>query len=209
MVRRSTSDGGGHGNPIQGYEILHTNIEEAITTLGFNYIAFNYTQYESPQSAIYLSWLKQQLLNGYPVVWFIMCQGIRGTPLMMCNHTRLQEMTMTLMGSLSTTTLSQCGGSTPTTPSRTPLYVLAYSSIRELNHDTKLQVYPDDVLVHGSDYAPDGAANLGYFRRFDSLVDTTAMDGNCSDAQGVYTKNEVFCKYPHTSSNLRRRPTRV
>ena len=44
-------------------------------------------------------------------------------------------------------------------------------------------VYPDDVIVHGSDYAPDGADNLGYFRRMDSLVDTTDMNGNCSEAQ--------------------------
>lgn len=55
-----------------------------------------------------------------------------------------------------------------------------------------LTVYDDDVLVHGSDYAPDGAANLGYFRPFGSLVDTTAMDGNCADAQPGYGKNEMY-----------------
>ena len=43
-------------------------------------------------------------------------------------------------------------------------------------------VYPDDVLVHTSGYALDGTENLGYYRRFDSLVDTIEMNGNCTDA---------------------------
>jgi hypothetical protein len=47
-------------------------------------------------------------------------------------------------------------------------------------------VYPDDVLVHTSDYAPDGSANTGYYRRFDSLIDTTEMNGNCSAAHPIY-----------------------
>ena len=46
--------------------------------------------------------------------------------------------------------------------------------------------------MHGSDYAPDGDKNLGYFRRFDSLVDTVAMDGNCSSAQPGYGFNEMY-----------------
>ena len=43
-------------------------------------------------------------------------------------------------------------------------------------------VYDDDYIVHGSDYGPDGDKNLGYFRRMNSMVDTTAMDGNCKNA---------------------------
>ena len=53
-------------------------------------------------------------------------------------------------------------------------------------------VYPEDVIVHGSDYAPDGVDNLGYFRRMDSLVDTTEMAGNCSEAQPGVGKNEMY-----------------
>lgn len=51
------------------------------------------------------------------------------------------------------------------------------------NHSlTDPTVYPDDVLVHTSQFAPDGINNTGYYRRFDSLVDTTDMNGNCSAA---------------------------
>ena len=38
-------------------------------------------------------------------------------------------------------------------------------SNRSLDGAGGATVFADDVLVHGSDYAPDGAANLGYFRR--------------------------------------------
>lgn len=47
-------------------------------------------------------------------------------------------------------------------------------------------VHGDDVLVHGSDYAPDGKKNRGYYRRFDSLLDSTKMLGNCSKASKTY-----------------------
>jgi hypothetical protein len=51
------------------------------------------------------------------------------------------------------------------------------------NHDLMdPAIYDDDYLVHGSDYAPDGDHNTGYFRRFNSMVDTTKMDGNCKNA---------------------------
>lgn len=53
-------------------------------------------------------------------------------------------------------------------------------------------VYPDDVLVHTSGYAPDGTKNLGYYRRFDSLIDTTDMLGNCAAAQPGYGFNEMY-----------------
>ncbi|KAH8096309.1 hypothetical protein JL720_3673 [Aureococcus anophagefferens] len=36
--------------------------------------------------------------------------------------------------------------------------------------------------THGSGKAPDGSANLGYYRRFDTLVDTLYLRGNCSKA---------------------------
>jgi hypothetical protein len=61
------------------------------------------------------------------------------------------------------------------------------------NHSlTDPTVYPDDVLVHTSGYAPDGQANTGYYRRFDSLVDTTDMNGNCSAAQPEWRRNEAY-----------------
>jgi hypothetical protein len=53
-------------------------------------------------------------------------------------------------------------------------------------------VYPDDVLVHTSGYAPDGSLNTGYHRRFDTLIDTKLMDGNCSAAQPEWRRNEAY-----------------
>jgi len=53
--------------------------------------------------------------------------------------------------------------------------------------------YPDDIIVHGSDYTPDGTANLGYFRTLDSLLDDTDMQGDCANAGTEWKQNE---KYP-------------
>lgn len=58
------------------------------------------------------------------------------------------------------------------------------------------EVRDDDIIVHGSDYSPDGADNLGYFRTFDSLLDDKKMEGNCADAGDGYGKNEMYpCIY--------------
>jgi hypothetical protein len=53
-------------------------------------------------------------------------------------------------------------------------------------------VYDDDIVVHGSDYGPDGEDNLGYFRTFASLLDDTDMKGNCADAGTEWKQNEMF-----------------
>ena len=42
IARKNAAPGGGHGNDTEGYEIIHTNIEGALTKLGFKYEAFNY-----------------------------------------------------------------------------------------------------------------------------------------------------------------------
>jgi len=57
------------------------------------------------------------------------------------------------------------------------------------------EVYDDDYLLHGSDYSPDGTKNLGYFRKFNSMVDTVAMDGNCKAAQAPHGLNEAYPCY--------------
>ena len=64
-------------------------------------------------------------------------------------------------------------------------------------HDlSDTQVYGDDIVVHGSDYAPDGTDNFGYFREFSGLLDSKNMDGNCKDAGSGYGKNEMYpCIY--------------
>jgi hypothetical protein len=64
------------------------------------------------------------------------------------------------------------------------------------NHPlTDEEIYDDDWLVHGSDYSPDGVKNLGYFRKFNSMVDTVKMDGNCKDAQAPHGLNEAYPCY--------------
>ncbi|KAJ8604470.1 hypothetical protein CTAYLR_000948 [Chrysophaeum taylorii] len=155
IVRQSAVDGGGHGNPDEGYEILHTNIGGALETLGFEFETFQSDTI--PQSPAYLEWLKKKLVEGYPVIWFVMCKGD--------SH--------------------DCYG----LPNATYDHIEPVFGIFTDNLTTLL---PNDVLVHGSDYAPDGAANLGYFRQFDTLVDTTAMDGNCSRAIPILGKNEMY-----------------
>jgi hypothetical protein len=58
LIRKNAAPGGGHGNDSLGYEILHTNIEGALTNLGFRYEAFDHVNTPVPQSYSYLSWLK-------------------------------------------------------------------------------------------------------------------------------------------------------
>jgi len=57
------------------------------------------------------------------------------------------------------------------------------------------EIYEDDYVLHGSDYSPDGDKNLGYFRKFNSLVDTVKMDGNCKNAQAPHGLNEAYPCY--------------
>lgn len=56
---------------------MHTNIEQALTTLKLNSNRYPFERVLTPQSGNYLSWLKQELVQGHPVVWFIMCSGDR------------------------------------------------------------------------------------------------------------------------------------
>lgn len=156
VVRMSAADGGGHGDPNTGYEILHTNLGGALDTLGLTYIEFSSSLY--PQSPAYLEWLKEQLAAGHRIIWFIMCKGD--------SHNSYDL------------------------PNATYDHVEPVFGI--YSNNLSAPVLGDDVLVHGSDYAPDGEANTGYFRRFDSLVDTTDMAGNCSLAIPVWGKNEMY-----------------
>ena len=61
LIRKNAAPGGGHGNDTLGYEILHTNIEGALTNLGFKYDAFDHLNTPLPQSYSYISWLKSKL----------------------------------------------------------------------------------------------------------------------------------------------------
>jgi len=74
-IRQAAPDGGGHGNPDDGYEILHTNIADCLSNLSLVYKEWPWQTISQPQSTTYLSWLKKELTFGRPVVWFIMCSG--------------------------------------------------------------------------------------------------------------------------------------
>uniref|UniRef100_A0A7S1U2H4 Peptidase C39-like domain-containing protein n=1 Tax=Phaeomonas parva TaxID=124430 RepID=A0A7S1U2H4_9STRA len=160
VVRKAAAPGGGHGDPKNGYEILHTNIAGALSNLGFAYEQFDYESTPVPQSYAFLGFLKQNLANGSPIVWFIMCKG----------------------------DAHDCYG----LPNATYDHIEATFGIYSDHPLSDATVYPDDVLVHTSDYAPDGELDVGYYRRFDTLIDTVEMDGNCSEAQPGFGKNEMY-----------------
>jgi len=60
---------------VGNHEILHTNIQQAITTLKFMLNSWQYSSYPIPQYVQYLTWLKGHLVKREPVIWFIYCQG--------------------------------------------------------------------------------------------------------------------------------------
>lgn len=58
--------------------------------------------------------------------------------------------------------------------------------------------YPDDVIIHGSDYAPDGKDNNGYFRAMGTLADNKLMMGNCRKAVAGWGHNEMCVGHRET-----------
>ena len=168
LIRKAAGPGGGHGDATEGYEILHTNINGALTSLGVSYDAFDYENTPVPQSVRYVPWMKSHLAMGHGVVWFVMCKGD--------------------------------GHDTYGIPNATYDHIEAVFGVYSNSPLNSSGVQADDVLVHTSDYAPDGTDNYGYFRRFDNLVDTTKMEGNCSNAQPGWGRNEMYpcLEYRHS-----------
>eukprot|EP00755_Sulcionema_specki_P025032 Sspe_Gene.82394::Locus_54004_Transcript_1_2_Confidence_0.667_Length_1574::g.82394::m.82394 len=127
QVRKATDHGEGHGNPEKGYEILPTNIEQALRNLHLTYDAFDYNQ-TKPQAPAYKAFLKRHLVASHPVVWFVMCRGDGDQipyPGSNPNNGRFSHIE--------------------------PVWGI-YS-----NHSfDDLTVYDDDVLVHGSDWDQEG-----------------------------------------------------
>ena len=75
VIRKAAPVAAGHGNAIEGYEILHTNIEATLDTLGVSYNSWDWAGQPQPQGVSYLSWLKSQLARDGGVVQFILCKG--------------------------------------------------------------------------------------------------------------------------------------
>ncbi len=168
LVRKATPDNGqgGHGNPDDGYEVLHSNIEDTLDNLGITYNSWDWENEVHPQGQNYLAWLKSELLSDHGVVQFVLCKGDAHSCYDGSKYDHIE-----------------------------PFFKL-YT-----NHElTDYAVYADDVVVHASDYGPDGRMNLGYFRNFSSLLDDTTMEGNCKDAQPGWGYNEMYpCIYEDTS----------
>lgn len=166
LIRKSAPKAEGHGNPIEGYEILHSNIEEALSNLHFTYNSWDWKNIPEPQGNNYLLWMKNELLQNHAIVQFVLCKGdahnAYGTPENPNYYDHIE-----------------------------PFFKL-YT-----NHDlTDTNVYDDDIVVHGSDYSPDGEMNYGYFRQFSSLLDDLDMNGNCANAQPGWGYNEMYpCIY--------------
>jgi hypothetical protein len=166
LIRKVAPEAEGHGNPIEGYEILHSNIETALTNLHFTFHSWDWMNTPEPQGNAYLQWMKQELLQNHSIVQFILCKGdahnAYGTDENPNYYDHIE-----------------------------PFFKL-YTN-HDLSDET---VYADDVVAHGSDYSPDGEQNLGYFRNFSSLLDDLEMDGNCSSAQPGWGYNEMYpCLY--------------
>jgi len=168
VIRKQAGPGTppGHGDEEEGYEILHSNIEGALDKLGLTYNSWDWERQQQPQGKEYLSFMKENLAKGSGIVQFVLCKGDRHN-----SYGPVHD---------------------PVPYDHIEPFFKLYSK-HPLN-DTSF--YADDVVVHGSDYSPDGEANLGYFRTFDSLLDDKRMEGNCADAGDGYGKNEMYpCIY--------------
>jgi hypothetical protein len=116
----------------------------------------------TPQSPNFMKWMKKNIVNGHPIVNFVMCQGDEHNAYGLGHYDHIEP----------------------------------FWGVYSNNPLDDEEIYSDDWIVHGSNYAPDGDQNLGYFRKFHSLPDSTDMDGNCKDAQPGWGKNEMYpCIY--------------
>jgi len=78
LVRKANRDGPGphnmHGDRTEGYEVMPSNVAYTATKLGLDFEMWDYTQ-PSPQAPAFKKWLKAQLAQGRPIVWFPICKG--------------------------------------------------------------------------------------------------------------------------------------
>lgn len=170
IVRKHAPEqSGSHGDETLGYEISTENILPALEALSLTYDSWDSSSTALPQGNAYLQWMKKQLVRGAGIVQFVLCAGDE--------HYIPQD-------------------------DGTALYfdhIEPFFKIYSKHPLTDEAVYDDDIVVHGSDYGPDGQDNLGYFRTFASILDDTNMKGNCADAGTEWKQNEMF---PCINSNI-------
>jgi hypothetical protein len=167
LIRKAAPyQSGSHGDENLGYEISTENILPALSALNLNYDSWDSASAPLPQGTAYLQWLKKQLAQDRGIVQFVLCAGDE--------HNVAPD------------------DEPPLVFDHIEPFFMIYSK-HPLNDTT---VYDDDIIVHGSDYTPDGSDNLGYFRSMDSLLDDTTMAGNCKDAVPQWKHNEMYpCIY--------------
>ena len=161
VVRKAAPEGGGHGDKRDGYEILHTNIAQALTKLRIRFDYWDFKSHAQPQVDAYRAWLKSHLVRFEPVVWFVMCKGDGHDTYGIAHYDHIE-----------------------------PVWGI-YSNRSLVEPATTSVVYPDDVIVHASnwDHNP-------YYRTMASLNDSLKMDGNCANAVAGWPHDEAYpCLY--------------
>lgn len=153
--KRSPGPHAMHGDSSVGYEVMPDNVAFTAKNLKLRYDEWDYNQ-PIPQAHAYKAWLKSHLTKGEPVVFFPICKGDGH----LCYRT----------------SPGADDGACPnggTCDHVEPMFgIFSNSSLDDLT------VYDDDVILHASDqdYMP-------YYRRMDTLEDSTEMEGNCAIAQ--------------------------
>ena len=51
------------------------NINQTATNLKLDFDEWDYMGAPKPQSTAYKAWMKKHLVQGHPVIWFVMCKG--------------------------------------------------------------------------------------------------------------------------------------
>ena len=78
LVRKSNRNQPGehnmHGDSTEGFEVMPSNVAYTATNLRLTFEEWDYTQ-PSPQAPAFKRWLKSQLAQGRPIVWFPICKG--------------------------------------------------------------------------------------------------------------------------------------
>ena len=63
-----------HGDKIEGYEVVPTNIAFTAAGLGLSHDEFDYNQ-TAPQADAFKAFMKSHLVQGHPIVWLPLCKG--------------------------------------------------------------------------------------------------------------------------------------
>ena len=145
----------------EGCEVGPENYVATCEGLRLDCDVWDYTR-PHPQAPAYKRWLKAHLTRGTPVVWVPMLKGASNMP----------------YGPRSCPGGGHFNHHEP---------ILGIGSNRSLHDDAN--VYPDDWIMHLSD--EDERELVTYYRTFDSLEDTLAMDGNCEHSDPTRS-----CAYP-------------